>query len=208
VIDDTGTTVTQTWTYPSRTDCLRCHTDVKNTILGFETVQLNRDFGYAETNDNQLRTLEHIGLFADPLPSPPDALPRLVDPRGGGASLTDRVKAYLHANCAMCHQPAGTTPTTLDLRWETPLEEMALVGEPATHSAGELTDLGIDTRVAPGMPTLSALHARMAAGADKIYKMPPLARGEVDPFVDAVVRPWILQLGGLLAAEPEWMVYP
>jgi uncharacterized repeat protein (TIGR03806 family) len=208
VVDETGTTVTQTWTYPSRTDCLRCHTDVKNGVLGFETVQINRDFDYGGATDNQLRTLEHIGLFEEALPGTPETLPRLIDPRDNRATLTARVKAYLHANCAMCHQPGGTTPTTLDLRWQTPLEEMVLVNVQATHSAGELADLGVDTRIAPGMPETSALDARMAAGAGKIYKMPPLARAEIDPFVDGVVRPWILQLGGVLAAEPEWILYP
>jgi glucose/arabinose dehydrogenase len=56
------------WRYPSRTECLVCHSRASNFVLGFCTVQLNRDFDYAaalgagHTIDNQLRTLEHLGM--------------------------------------------------------------------------------------------------------------------------------------------------
>jgi glucose/arabinose dehydrogenase len=61
----------QTWYYPSRAQCLHCHTSAAGFSLGLETGQLNRDLYYAATKrtSNQLVTFEHIGLFEGPLPA-------------------------------------------------------------------------------------------------------------------------------------------
>ena len=46
----------QTWTFPSRTQCIQCHSAGANGTIGLETWQLNRDFTYAATgrSANQL----------------------------------------------------------------------------------------------------------------------------------------------------------
>lgn len=57
------------WHYPSRVECMVCHSRASNFVLGLCTVQLNRDFDYAavlgadHATDNQLRTLEHLGML-------------------------------------------------------------------------------------------------------------------------------------------------
>ena len=59
----------QTWTFPSRGECLQCHTAAAGRSLGLELPQLNRDYLYPATNrtDNQLRVLDHIGVLSAPL---------------------------------------------------------------------------------------------------------------------------------------------
>ena len=54
------------WRYPSRTECMVCHTRAANYVLGLQTLQMNRDHDYASVGGpvvNQLRTLEHLGML-------------------------------------------------------------------------------------------------------------------------------------------------
>jgi hypothetical protein len=53
----------QTWHYPSRTECMVCHSRAANWVLGLQTLQMNKDHDYGSAIDNQLRTLDHIGVL-------------------------------------------------------------------------------------------------------------------------------------------------
>jgi len=65
----TDATKRQQWRYPSRSECMICHSRASNFVLGLCTVQLNHDFDYeavlgaGHATDNQLQTLEHLGLL-------------------------------------------------------------------------------------------------------------------------------------------------
>lgn len=52
----------QAWRYPSRTECMICHSRAANFVLGLSTVQMNREHDYGGVVDQQLRVLEHLGL--------------------------------------------------------------------------------------------------------------------------------------------------
>lgn len=56
----------QQWHYPSRTECLVCHSRAANWVLGLSQLQLNRIHDYPARPANQLRTLEHLGIFRVP----------------------------------------------------------------------------------------------------------------------------------------------
>ncbi|HYV37418.1 MAG TPA: PQQ-dependent sugar dehydrogenase, partial [Gemmataceae bacterium] len=53
----------QTWHFPSRTECMVCHSRAANWVLGLQTLQMNKDHNYGGVTDNQLRTLAHIGVL-------------------------------------------------------------------------------------------------------------------------------------------------
>ena len=57
----------QTWHVPSRNECMGCHSRAAGFVLGLNTLQMNKDHDYGDVVDNQLRTLNHIGLFQKPL---------------------------------------------------------------------------------------------------------------------------------------------
>ena len=88
--------------------------------LGFTPLQLDRDHDYGGTIDNQLRTLEHIGVFQGTLPARRDDRPRLVNPYEAQAPLEARVKSYLHVNCSTCHVKEGGGNARMELGLDHP----------------------------------------------------------------------------------------
>jgi uncharacterized repeat protein (TIGR03806 family) len=179
----------QTWAYPSRNQCMQCHSKATGNTIGLETAQLNRDHVYASTNRkaNQLATLAHIGLFSAPLAQQPDAAPRLAQP-GGSESLEARARGYLHANCAHCHQPMGGGQGTMDLRYAKSLQETQTCNADNTQGAiGDASKL-----LVPGDPQGSVLAVRLHATDSK--RMPPVAVSVVDPQGTKLVDDWIMSL--------------
>jgi uncharacterized repeat protein (TIGR03806 family) len=177
------------WAYPSRTQCIECHSSAAGGTIGFETAQLNRDAVYPSTNrrSNQLATLDHIGVFAAPLASPPAELPRLADPDGRDP-VEARARSYLHANCSHCHRPMGGGQGTMDLRFALPLPDTVTCNADATQGAvGTATKL-----VTPGAPDTSILSLRMHATDAK--RMPPVGVSVTDEQGTDVIDGWIRSL--------------
>jgi mono/diheme cytochrome c family protein len=252
---------TRSWRYPSRAECMVCHSRAANFVLGLSTVQLNRDFDYraalgaGHAVDNQLRTLEHLGLLRsnwwdkgasdsygftankdfkpdesdkdkaaaakateekrrrdlvarwlasnDPdawsfgrrrsrlLVKPLAETLRLADPHDVAQSLAARARSYLHANCAVCHVPAGGGNAQINLAfrnasWETRLADMKAVGEPPLHASFGLPDPMI---IAPGAPDRSVLLARVSRRGPG--QMPQLGSDVVDEAAVRLLREWI-----------------
>ena len=165
----------QTWQFPSEAQCLQCHSTAAGRTLGLEIGQLNGDFGYPTGRTaNQLTTLNAIDTLTPALTVPPAQLPVIPDPFGG-AALGSRARAYLHTNCANCHQPGGPAPSDIDFRYTT-----ALAATNACDITPTLGNLGItDPRIiAPGSAARSVAVARVnRVGADA---MPPLSRHIID----------------------------
>lgn len=49
------------WRFPSRAECMTCHTRAAGFVLGFQTAQLNRDHDYGGFQANQLDVFERLG---------------------------------------------------------------------------------------------------------------------------------------------------
>ncbi|MDF2696726.1 MAG: hypothetical protein K0S65_5109, partial [Labilithrix sp.] len=183
---------TQTWSFPQRSECGLCHTRAAGRTLGLEIGQLNRTIAYATTQRiaNQLKTLDHIGLFTTPV-GEPAALTAYADPKGTDA-VESRARAYLHANCAGCHRPnGGGGRSTMDLRFAT-----TLAATNACNATPIVDDFGDSaTRlIKPGAAAQSIVSLRMHATDSK--RMPPLGKSIKDPQGTALLDSWIGALAG------------
>jgi len=191
---------TQTWYYPSPADCLTCHTPLSGYVLGVKTRQMNGDFTYPGSGrtDNQLRTLNQLGLFNSPIGNEADipTYPRLSAVTDLSVSLDQRARSYIDANCAQCHRPGGARGN-FDARYDTPLDAQKLI------NGTVVTDLGLDHArvVAPKDIWRSVLHQRLRT-TDKTIAMPPLARSVVDQAAVSALGDWINSLPGVPALPP------
>jgi uncharacterized repeat protein (TIGR03806 family) len=182
---------TVAWTYPSQRDCTECHTASAHWTLGPETAQMNRvPVTAALGSGNQIDKLASEGLFDGPVPTPYKAA--LVTPYPGqlggppaSATVTERARSYLHANCAFCHRPDGEF-RSVDLRYDTAFGDTGLcnvVPVKGTQGVANATNL------TPGHPELSTTWLRMETLGKG--RMPPLASAVADQAALDLVSDWI-----------------
>jgi uncharacterized repeat protein (TIGR03806 family) len=192
--------VRQTWYYPSRQDCLTCHTANAGGVLGVKTRQLNRAFTYPSgVSDNQLRTWNHLGLFAPGFrDEDPPSFPALASTDDASKPLADRARSYLDANCAHCHRPGGTV-ANFDARYDTPPASQSLIDGPV------LIDEGIDRPrvISPHDIWRSIAYMRVNTVGD--IKMPPLARETIDQKGVQLLNEWINSMPGRTVLPPPVM---
>ncbi len=178
----------QTWYFPSRAQCLQCHTAAAGRTLGPELAQLNRAIRYpVGATRNQLTVLEGLGFLSAPLAGPADTLVTLAAPFGGG-SVEPRARSWLHANCAGCHR-AGAGQGPADFRFTRTFKE--------TNTCNVMPDngdLGINGArlIVPGAP-LQSLVSRRIHALD-VARMPPVGSLVVDEAGAGLIDEWIASL--------------
>lgn len=192
----------QTWHFASRTECLLCHTTRGGSVYGFKTEQLNRQFDYGTVEDNQLRTLAHLGVFEKPIgnsPTPESVsladLQRMASPDDESADLTERVRSYLHVNCSHCHRRGGGGTAAIEVVRNLSFDKTRLVSRPTQGSFG-IVDPWV---VAPGDPERSILFYRMSKVGRG--RMPHFGSRVIDDQGLELMREWITQLEVPTAAE-------
>jgi uncharacterized repeat protein (TIGR03806 family) len=187
------------WVFPSRDNCLGCHTAAAGRSLGLETAQLNSDFVYPGNKQaNQIATLDHLGLF-ESSPGDPAKLPSLPNPvTSESASKEARARSYLHANCAFCHQPDAAAevfkdmPVAMDLRYATPFAGTKTCNVVPSKTTYSIPDAKL---VSPGKPDASILSVRMHSTITSV-RMPAFGTSVVDDKGVAAVDDWIRSLTG------------
>ncbi len=222
----------QTWHFPSRAECMVCHSRAANFVLGPTEAQMNKlhDYGNGRV-DNQLRVLEHLGVLrCDPidyerdalrkdltstgvtgdslnekmsrfasngiqrtgitnstlLPRTPERMRKLADPGDATATIDSRARAYLQANCAHCHIPAGGGNAQINLEFSATRSEAKLFDERPLHHTFGLQNPKL---IAPGHPEQSVLLQRISQRA--IGQMPPIASAIVDEAAVKLIHDWI-----------------
>jgi len=178
-----------------------CHSRAANFVLGLNTLQMNKVHNYGKVSDNQLRTLEHLGVFGSAVPPPdgprpatklpksPADYPRLADPYDSHADLETRVRSYLHANCSICHVPAGGGNAAMDLDFQTKPNDMKMIGARPLHDSYGVANAQL---IAPGAPERSILYLRLARRGPG--QMPPLATARADEQAVQLLEKWIRQM--------------
>lgn len=183
----------QTYSFPSAGGCGACHSESAGWVRGVRTEQLNGDFDYGLARGepgalaNQLRTLESLGAFAEPL-GDTEQYPRLVGLADESAPLEDRVRSYWESNCAMCHD-GNPTARSWNAHYEVPLSEQGVLMAVPRSGPGP-DDLRL---IYPGDPDRSLLYRRVNSDSPGL-RMPPLLRNRVDSAYAELLRTWILSL--------------
>ncbi len=187
----------QVWRYPSRSECMVCHSRATNFVLGLSTAQINGDHEYVSGRHHQFDVLESLGLLKIKRPGEgADPLPKLVNPYDKAQDLTARARSYLHSNCAQCHVEAGGGNAQMNLSFHTQSDKMKLLDEKPLHDSYGVADARL---VAPGDPERSILLHRIARRGRG--QMPQLATSLVDQTAVELMRDWIISLKKGLAGE-------
>ena len=187
VRDAKGNRRQQIWRYPARTECLACHTPVAGHVLGFNTAQLNRDQDYGGgVLENQLVTLNRLGYLTANA-GDITTLRALAPADDERVSREYRVRSYLQANCAQCHQPGGPAPGAWDARSTVPLSLAGII-----DGVGRSDTLDSQKKiVTPGSPEQSLLLTRIAHFGP--LRMPPLATMVLDASAIQLLTAWITE---------------
>jgi len=203
VMFDTGQRTVH-WYYPSRQDCMDCHNDVAGNTLGPSNAQMYRTV--AGDTQNQLAKFQAMGLF-DAAPVAPTADQVLVTPYPGqlgsppaSATLDQKARSYLQANCAHCHQPNNgfiMSPfPNFDLRYTTALKDANICNVPVAK--GSVPGSTATTILVPGQPMSSVMWVRMNApfsdDADTSGRMPQIGTHVVDAMGVQLISDWITHL--------------
>ncbi len=194
---------TQTWDYPSRDQCLSCHTDNAKYALGVNTHQLNGELYYPHlgTSMNQLEYFNEINAFDENIGEATN-YNKSYYIKDESVDLGVRIRSYLDSNCSSCHRLGGVPTTSMDLRFVMPLELQNLVNLPTKSQASNPNQMIVE----PGYHASSELWVRDASMDDG--RMPPLSRNIVDEYYIDALAEWIDKLPEDAGSISEFLVYP
>jgi len=179
-------TENHTWTFPDRGQCLHCHTYPEGRTLGPTSPQLNTTAWIPDTSVwvNQADAFEDLNLLIN-APNPwPRGIPALSDT---SASLSDRARGFLHANCSNCHQPGGGGYGGVNFEWTENGPVSETQGCESTVWGNHMA-LNPAYAINPGSKETSVLWLRLQES--DLYRMHPYSKSINQLAVD-VVGQWI-----------------
>ena len=183
-VDISGAIQQLKWNFPSRTDCLSCHTNSASFVLGVKPTQLKTNIILEGGGRNQFEAWNQLALVDSPLNQ--DEVEDTPGIEEDQFSLEERARSYMDTNCAMCHQPNSTGHLgRFDFRWSISVANMGIINQPPND------DLGMPGAllVKPGNHSESLLWVRINQRGDN--QMPPLATEKVHSEAVKLIGDWI-----------------
>ena len=171
---------------------MHCYAPANGSTLGLETAQLNRVVGGV----NQIDRIASMDLFETPPAKPyvaalvaPYAIPGQLAGPPPAATLDERARSYLHANCGFCHRPRGAFEF-IDLRYDMAMRDRNLCN--VVPDKGDTGVLGA-LNLIPGDPMKSTVWIRMNSLENKV-RMPEIASAIVDAQGTKLIADWITSI--------------
>jgi len=168
---------------PKQEDCLNCHGDVSDVLIGVSAIQL------ADPANDQLTAWNAAGRFTV---APPPG----IDVPGTGA--VKGALGYLHANCGHCHNARAVRlndQTQMRLRLLVEQKTPEVTGA-YTTTIGTVMKHALENDVTQilvkGDADKSGLWLRM--GRSDLFRMPPAGTETIDDAGRDVIRQWIASL--------------
>ena len=193
-----GNQATQTWRFPSRSECMSCHTPAGGHALSFNTRQLNRDHLYGAQTLNQIGALESAGYFSAAVDDV-HTLPAYAKADDASQSLEWRARSYFAVNCSQCHQPGGPASGNWDARATVATDAANIINGLLLNNFGDATNRFL----APG-DLLHSIALRRIQGIPT--RMPPIGSNEIDQGAVNLLTAWITQDLPDRESFAEWQI--
>lgn len=180
--------ITTSYRIPSDAECFACHKiNEVATPIGVKPQNLNHNFTFNNGSSNQLQKLVQQGY----LTSYPSSIVSTVDYHDASQPLDLRVRSYVDANCAHCHQdearcyyrPVRFPFAQTDV--DSNIGICLVADEPISPTLTKV--------VSPGNSSKSIMHYRISTN-DESERMPLLGRTIIHDEGVALIEEWINSL--------------
>lgn len=180
--------ITIDYRIPSEPECYACHKiNEVRTPIGLKPQNLNYTYNYGTSSKNQLLKLKEQGY----LESYPSSIVSNVDYHDATKPLETRVRSYLDANCAHCHQDLGRCDyRALRLGYGSTVNQ-TMMGVCVT--ADEVISPTLQKIISPGNSSKSIMVYRISTN-DESERMPLLGRTIIHDEGVALIEEWINSL--------------
>ncbi len=182
----------QVWRIHSRTECMRCHMNRFGFVNSFIPQQLAQPFAPGKRADQKPATNAvsqyeaFVRLKITPEYPRQDRSFTLAPPHDASASLNDRARSWMHANCGHCHREAANGAVMMYLHAEMPLDKTLTVGHKPNRGTFGIPNAEL---IAAGDPYRSTiLYRTLTPGAGR---MPIIGSTMVDEAGTRLLRDWI-----------------
>ena len=190
--DKAGKETQVNYVVPNLNQCKNCHiSDNKITPIGITAAQLNQRYKALQEDINQLDYFKQTGILSQfSTAAEHESMPVWNDILT--ASVEDRAKAYLDANCAHCHSAQGSAKNSgLYLNYHQKDQRKRGIFKPPIAAGKGSGDFKFD--IVPGHPEESIFIYRVGSN-DPAIRMPEIGRSIVHKEGLALLNQYIKEL--------------